>query len=82
MPCTPAIIMVMDMRPGMMTVREVAGHQVQARQEVAEDQHHQDGLGEGGEHERGALRRGHEQVAPQEGQEGGHSRSSFPVRWM
>ena len=37
---------------------------------------------EGRHEQRERVARGHLQVAPEEGQEGGHSRSSLPVRWM
>ena len=34
------------------------------------------------EQERARRADRHVEVAPQEGEEGGHSRSSLPVRWM
>ena len=54
----------------------------QAREDVAEDEDDEDRLGQRGEDQQGGVARGHHEVATEERQEGGHSRSPRPVRWM
>src|SRR5918994_1122874 len=49
------------------------GHEVQAREDVPEDEHHENGLGERGHEQGQGITRRDQQVAPEQGQEGGHS---------
>ena len=82
-PCTPAISMVMDMRPGTITVRNSSATRPRRGRMLPKTSTTRMGWVSVADEEHGsALRDGHQQVAAQQGQEGGHSRSSFPVRWM
>ena len=61
---------------------EAGRHQAEPRQDVAEDEDHEHGLRERREQQERGVARGDHQVAAQQREEGRHSRSPRPVRWM
>ena len=67
--------------PGHDDGAELGGHEVHAGQEVAEDEDHEHGLGERADQHRRGVAPGDQEVPAQQGEERGHSRSSFPVKW-
>ena len=81
-PCTPAMSMVIDMRPGTITVRNSSATRPRRGRMLPNTSTTRIGWVRVPVSSRGALRERHVQVAPQQGEERGHSRSSFPVRWM
>ena len=81
-PWTPAIRMAIAMRPGTITVPKFAETRPSRGQDVAEDEDDENRLGQGRQDQQGGVAGGHHEVAAQEGEEGGHSRSPRPVRWM
>ena len=81
-PWTPAIRIEIAISPGTITDAEAGGDEPEPRQDVAEHQDHQDRLRERREQQERRLARGDSQVAVQQREEGGHSRSPRPVRWM
>ncbi len=82
MPCTPGHQHGDRHQAGHHHGAELVRDQAEPRQDVAEHQHDQDRLGERPQQQQGRVAHGHVQVAPQQGEERRHSRSSFPVRWM
>jgi hypothetical protein len=68
--------------PGHHHGAEGGRHEPEPRQDVAEHQDHEDRLRQRREQQEGRLAHGDREVAAQEREEGGHSRSPLPVRWM
>ena len=81
-PWTPAIIMVMAMRPGSITVPKSAATRSIRGRRLPKTRITRIGWVRVATSSGPALRRATSRSRLQEREEGGHSRSSFPVRWM